>query len=138
MRPNPLMATLIFFAWVTCFEPTVPCKISSEDCRSRAHIPLLSRGLHTTSSLHNDICKPLNRKIIPSELIKVADARKVWIGMDLSGTHCGGLSSDVGGEALVLVVSEAKSAGSLESRELVQGSLLAGTQALAHQQPNKR
>ena len=25
MRPKPLMATLIFFAWVTCFEPVVPC-----------------------------------------------------------------------------------------------------------------
>ena len=25
MRPKPLMATLICLAWVTCFEPVVPC-----------------------------------------------------------------------------------------------------------------
>lgn len=34
MRPNPLMATLIFFAWVTCFEPTVPCKARASHKRA--------------------------------------------------------------------------------------------------------
>lgn len=39
MRPNPLMATLIFFAWVTCFEPTVPCKIAKQERHISVQIP---------------------------------------------------------------------------------------------------
>ena len=45
--------------------------------------------------------------------------------IELSGTYCGGLSSDAGSEALVLAVSKAESTRSLESREIVQGSLFA-------------
>ena len=50
MRPNPLMATLSFFAWVICFDPLVPWCNQDKKLKTSSYL-VLTAALCLVSAL---------------------------------------------------------------------------------------